>query len=452
MVQVRRNRTRAQMSRLSLLLKDKQIRIILLSFLTVLSLFFTIIIRSMIGSQENDYHIMYDPSKYEHMVLPNSNQHNDDKLSQTLHQIRAQKVGIRMHQQVGMHRQGQHDQHRHPNSRYDKIDIKMPQEWKDKLLKRQNTQMRNLPHHCTSPSPIQEIIVKGERHTGTNWIRHILAQNLPQTMRIPQDSSEFGWKHGFLPPLGWGRPLDDPQMVVVVTRDVFTWLQKMKKQTYDPYMDPWTKKKISMARFLRVGYGAFCQPTPKRTENPIQLEFCNTFVKNKGWFGGWQKEYLISETAENVIQIRTQKYKQWLSDDLSDETVKGSKEDFRKNRLHLRLESLTFSDEGEGGEGHDIVNVEEDETNQWKVIGKPLLDRCIPVAEYFQAVVTHTKFDDNLTQGQRLGTKFDAARERMLLLRRYSKEDLRYILSQLDMEFEKKLGYNYDYVYDMLKE
>ena len=40
----------------------------------------------------------------------------------------------------------------------------------------------------------------------------------------------------------------------------------------------------------------------------------------------------------------------------------------------------------------------------------------------------------------------------MLLLRRYSKEDLRYILSQLDMEFEKKLGYNYDYVYDMLKE
>ena len=132
--------------------------------------------------------------------------------------------------------------------------------------------------------------------------------------------------------------------------------------------------------------------------------------------------------------------------------MKGSKEDFRKNRLHLRLESLTFSDEGEGGEGHDIVNVEEDETNQWKVIGKPLLDRCIPVAEYFQAVVTHTKFDDNLTQGQRLGTKFDAARERMLLLRRYSKEDLRYILSQLDMEFEKKLGYNYDYVYDMLKE
>ncbi len=57
-----------------------------------------------------------------------------------------------------------------------------------------------------------------------------------------------------------------------------------------------------------------------------------------------------------------------------------------------------------------------------------------------------------MTQGQRTGTKFDAARERMLLLRRYSKEDLRYILSQLDMEFEKKLGYNYDYVYDMLKE
>jgi len=276
----------------------------------------------------------------------------------------------------------------------------------------------------------------------------MLAQNLQKNIRIPQDSTEFGWKHGFLPPLGWGRPLDDPQMVVVVTRDVFTWLQKMKRNTYDPYMEPFTKRRISMARFLRAGYGAFCQPTPKRTENPIQLEFCNKFVK-KLWFG-MQTKYLLSETAENVIQIRTQKYKQWLSDDFSDETVRGSKEDFRKNRLHVRLESLTFSDEG--GEGNSIVNVEDDETNQWEVVGKPLLDRCIPVAEYFKAVTTHTKFDNKRTKGQRTGQKFDAARERNLLLRRYSKDDLRYIMSQLDMEFEKKMGYNYDYVYEMLKE
>jgi hypothetical protein len=313
-----------------------------------------------------------------------------------------------------------------------------------------------------SPPTIQEVVIKGERHTGTNWIRHIVDQNVPDSVRVQQDSPEFGWKHGFLPPRGWGRPLNsESQMLIVVTRDVFTWLQKMQKNTYDPFMNRYTssnnnrtKKRVSnaiqsreMSKFLRVEYGALCQPQPHLMKNGIQNEFCNEFRETK-WWGWGEDEYLPSETARNVVQIRTEKYKQWLSDGLEDDIVhiNGSKDLFIKNRLHVRLESLTFDKE-------DLVqNVEDNVAVQWKVLGEPLLERCIPVAEHFQAVVTHTKFDDKQTKGQKTGKEFDAARERKNLLRKYSKSDLLFILSQLDMDFEKKMGYNYDYVYDMLKE
>lgn len=39
-----------------------------------------------------------------------------------------------------------------------------------------------------------------------------------------------------------------------------------------------------------------------------------------------------------------------------------------------------------------------------------------------------------------------------MLLEKYSKEDLRFVLSQLDLEFEKRIGYDYSYVYEMLNE
>ncbi len=46
--------------------------------------------------------------------------------------------------------------------------------------------------------------------------------------------------------------------------------------------------------------------------------------------------------------------------------------------------------------------------------------------------------------------KINANQKKKKMLEMYSKEDLRFVLSQLDLEFEKQLGYDYSYVYEIL--
>ena len=48
--------------------------------------------------------------------------------------------------------------------------------------------------------------------------------------------------------------------------------------------------------------------------------------------------------------------------------------------------------------------------------------------------------------------EFNANREKMHMLSKYSKRDLLFVLSQLDMDFEKQLGYDYSYIHEMLEE
>ncbi len=131
-----------------------------------------------------------------------------------------------------------------------------------------------------------------------------------------------------------------------------------------------------------------------------------------------------------MIEIRTQKYKQWLSEDLNEPTFDGSKEKFLQQRMHVRLESV-------------ISNGQKAE------VGDRLASRCVPVYQDFHDVIERTKWKgwkEKLLKGKR----YNAESERRTLLRRYSHEDLRYVLSQLDLEFEKSIGYDYDYIHEML--
>lgn len=60
-----------------------------------------------------------------------------------------------------------------------------------------------LPDHCSSSKKGGEIVIKGERHTGTNLMESILTQNLDwKETRVAGDAkslykaSKYGWKHG----------------------------------------------------------------------------------------------------------------------------------------------------------------------------------------------------------------------------------------------------------------
>ena len=278
-----------------------------------------------------------------------------------------------------------------------------------------------------------EIVLKGERHSGTNWIRKIIWQNLKEnSMKIEMDSEAFGWKHGKLYPDGWGKPLSQNEVLVVVTRDVFTWLPKMFEQAYDPIMN--RKRGDGFSSYIRAPYGGICQPRKAKA--------CKEINKSGSQY----------ETAENLIQARTQKYKQWLSNAPNNSTYSSSEEIFLQNRIHVRLESLTAYQDGENDE-NDVTAKELQRT----IIGDPLSKLCVPMNDNFNEVTTHTnqwaaEQGGNVIDQKKRRNKVDVKQETMKLLSIYSKEDLGFVLSQLDLKFEKKLGYDYSYVFDMLNE
>ena len=144
------------------------------------------------------------------------------------------------------------------------------------------------------------------------------------------------------------------------------------------------------------------------------------------------------ENAANLIHIRTAKYKNWLSNDPAIETYDGSsKEDFLRNRIHVRMEDLTI-------DNNDVDNVR---TQQYKTVIEPAADRCVRVKEHFESLLAHTKWKTRNADKR----NFHYEVEKIQMLRYYSKAELRFVLSQLDMEFEESLGYNYDYVYELLE-
>ena len=305
--------------------------------------------------------------------------------------------------------------------------------------------VKDLPDHCLSSSypDFKEIIIKGERHSGTNWIRSMLQHNVKEGIEVSQESMELGWKHGFLPPNGWGRPLTENDLLLVITRDIFTWLPKMAKQAYDDGMDK--KRQLGFSRFIRTDYSALCHPQRKemmgKPQSDYQMKFC-TALSIEGTNSIDHEEDNIAETAENLIQIRTQKYKQWLSEDLHRDTFVGSKETILQNRIHLRLESITEPEVLD----NELDSKARVNSRQERAVGVQLLDHCVPMYEDFQEVTEHTSW-----RVYQSANKFNSEEEQELLLNRYTKEDLRFVLSQLDMEFERKLGYNYDYILERLE-
>jgi hypothetical protein len=278
-----------------------------------------------------------------------------------------------------------------------------------KLHAEADAEVLALPEHCSAPKT-GEIVLKGERHSGTNWIRKIIWQNIQGENTIVRDSMH-GWKHGFLPPMGCCEPLSENEILVIVTRDVFTWLPKMMEETYDPIMNG--KRGKGFSSFIRAKYEGK-QSTPEKT-------------------------------ADNLVQIRTQKYKQWLSDDPANATYSGSKDSFLKNRIHLRLESVESLSTDQRIDDNNDISAKE---LQRRLIGDPLWDRCVLMADSFREVTSHTKFFQ--TGQAKDKSKIDPLQEKKKMLEMYSKEDLRFVLSQLYLAFEKRLGYDYSYVYEML--
>lgn len=139
---------------------------------------------------------------------------------------------------------------------------------------------------------IDRIQIYGERCSGTNYLEHLLKENL-RFIRFPWN---YGWKHGF-PPLDMVD--SDSCLFIVIHRHPYDWIRSL-------YMQPW-----HAARELR------------------QLDFSG-FIRHEWWCVWDQHAYkqpgdplygmeMIQERCPvtgrrfpNVLQMRNAKLKAWL--------------------------------------------------------------------------------------------------------------------------------------------
>jgi hypothetical protein len=97
---------------------------------------------------------------------------------------------------------------------------------------------------------------------------------------------------------------------------------------------------------------------------------------------------VIAERAANLVQIRTQKYKQWMSDEPDDAAYSNSKEHFLRNRIHVKLESLSPTPDSD----------EDPNDLQKRFVGDALNDRCVPIYNDFKRIITKQKWDGRINR------------------------------------------------------
>ena len=135
------------------------------------------------------------------------------------------------------------------------------------------------------------VSVRGERHSGTNWVRVMLNKNCP---RMPHRLSAtldcdgaYGWKHDLVPAHFDARSGD---RMVVVLRNAAQWLPKMKRTSYNAQLDKLGKKQ-SIKAFLET----------KFTDNYSGLKFEGVLAMRARKYAQYAER---ARTHANLIAVR----------------------------------------------------------------------------------------------------------------------------------------------------
>ena len=101
-------------------------------------------------------------------------------------------------------------------------------------LERKTTETTTISTTFSVPTrKVKKVIIRGERHSGTNWFRSLLSKNCPSlTFKLTKSSdidSKYGWKHAKLNLTS----IPEDELIVVITRDIKTWLPRLRLNTYE---------------------------------------------------------------------------------------------------------------------------------------------------------------------------------------------------------------------------
>lgn len=111
---------------------------------------------------------------------------------------------------------------------------------------------------------------------------------------------------GFLPPKGTeGQPFNpEIDTLIVITRDVFTWLSKMFDDSQDPIMN--SKRKDGFSSFIRAPYTqSHAMMIIKRTMDSVRVQIISSNYEHRSTSSG----YLIIPTMPLIQELRKIFYK-----------------------------------------------------------------------------------------------------------------------------------------------
>lgn len=244
---------------------------------------------------------------------------------------------------------------------------------------------------------IKLVAIKGERHSGTSLLRWILNKHCPQLtwkLQIEQNGvnktidadGKYGWKHGLI-----RKDLEEGDFMIFVTRDAKTWTRRMSLKTYEK------------------------RPRGRRSKSNTYM---STFLRTK-WYPKMEPE----NQWNNVISMRNTKYRDWLDYvGLHPETSMMLRyEDFITDRSASKLVDKFIKkynipcDSSEVKLNNNLIKYGVD---GWNECEKVLRNG------------TFTKICSD---------KFDPAKEAY----DWNPEDWKFVLDNLDLNLEARLGYIY---------
>ena len=266
--------------------------------------------------------------------------------------------------------------------------------------KKTTSNLYSMPNKCEGALMPKFIAIRGERHSATNLFRQITNRNgkFQQSCIHHNDLQRcdeyLGWKHGYLD--SKQDVMEEDVVTAVMVRDAFSWLVSM---FYEPYNMIMKENTDNFGIFLKSQYNAAC-------EHNI------AYIKDSCLFP--------MEQADNLLKLRTKKYKNWI--DFLSSPVNETKS---YQWSIIRQEDLVgLQNQEQTTKAFFRHHCIQRRSSKFKVVGK---------------FVTNSLQPNNVAQQD--------------ILSRFTIEELRYVLDNLDLEYEKEtLGYDYKYVIEHIDE
>ena len=239
------------------------------------------------------------------------------------------------------------DDHKYYQKIYQEIDYNCPENPSDENVKifcqiQQKIKTTQSPTIKEPKKRKNLIAIKGERHSGTNWLRQLIKSNCPEVVFelekewknvtktiIGKDKKPFkitkieevttldadgkyGWKHGLLNS-NFSQQIEEQDLVIILFRNWTSWLPKMRLENYQIHKIP--KNGLNWNSFLDAEFPPADNPSYNSHFQPLEQKY------------------------SNAIAMRNAKYKNWLS--LSKDSNKTNRNLKQPSEiLYVRYEDL----------------------------------------------------------------------------------------------------------------